>query len=169
MNYNINIMKLKQLRIKANLTLRELSSYTNIDYSYLSKLENETKTLTDEMASRLAAFFDVDENCIKGKQYFQITVHTSDLKECFALCEYELKEFGECYESHIFNKKIINVLKPASEKTIIKIKKDTIELMKKLKTEKDIIDSVDNWAVVNLMLAQTKINNLLKECKNKKR
>lgn len=167
--YNMCAMNLKQLRIKAGLTVRELSAYTQIDYSYLSKLENGTKALTEEMATRLALFFGVDENCVKGKPYYRITVLTSDFKESFGLSEYDLEQFGDCYECSVVNGKIINVLKPSCEKPIIDLRNSTRELMLELKREKEIVDSMDEWAPINLMYAQAKVNKLLEEYEKKKR
>jgi transcriptional regulator with XRE-family HTH domain len=51
--------KLKQARLKKGLTLRDTASKLNIDYSYLSRIENDHKIPSLELLEMLANFYGV--------------------------------------------------------------------------------------------------------------
>lgn len=165
-NLTMEANRLKELRVKAGLTLRQLSNYTKIDYSYLSKIEKGQKVLTKEMALKLSLFFSVDANYVEGKKYYLITCHTSNLKQTFSLFPEDIRKYGDCYDSKLTKDlKIINVINKNIEERLLKEKEMIRKTLNKLLTEKEIVDSMDDWAPINLMYAQAKINELL----NKKR
>ncbi len=156
--------RIKEARIRSNLTLRELSKLIHVDYSYLSKLEKGEKRLTEEMAIRLASFFSVDKNFILGNKVFSITCYTSDLKQTFSLDSIDVKEFGLCYTSKLQNNGlVINIINENIEYKLLTEKHNAIRLMKKMLKEEEIIKSMDNWTTINLMYAQARINELLKK------
>lgn len=163
--------RIKELRVNSGLTLRELSSLIHVDYSYLSKLEKNQKNLTKEMSFKLADFFSVDERYIEGKEHYSITCYTSDLKQTFSLESFEVKRYGKCYKSKLSSEnKIINIVNKENEEKILNDKEEFVKVYKKLMNEMDIINSMDNWMPINLMIAKEKIDRLLEEYnKNKKR
>ena len=158
--------RIKELRSKANLTLRKLTSLIHVDYSYLSKIEKGHKNLTNEMSLKLAAFFSVDKNFVEGKKNYIITCHTSDLKRTFSLDNLDIQKYGSCYTSKVEDDNIvINIINKNIESELLKEKEATFELLRKIMNEKEIVDSMDGWAEINLLYAQAKIESLL----NKKR
>ena len=157
--------RIKEIRLRANLTLRELSKLVHIDYSYLSKLEKGTKKLTDETALKLADFFSTDKQFIEGNDIYTITCFTSDLSSSLHLHNYDIKRYGVCYDLKFCDQKFINVIKRNVEEKIIEDKLEINKQLKKLISEKEMVDSMDNWALISLMYAKEKIDYLL----NKKR
>ena len=112
--------RIKELRVNANLTVRELSKITKIDYSYLSKIEKNDRNLTDEMALRIANFFSVDSGYVKGDNNYTITCYTNNLAQSICLTAFDIKHYGHCYTSKIsLDNRIINILNRESEKKIL--------------------------------------------------
>lgn len=58
--------RLRELRIKKNLSLRKLSEFVQIDYSALSKAETGKRNLNNDDLERLTKFFNVSSDYILG-------------------------------------------------------------------------------------------------------
>lgn len=52
---------LKRLRLDRNLSIKQLSSTLNINYSYISKLENSHSLPSKEFVYNLSKLFDYDQ------------------------------------------------------------------------------------------------------------
>ena len=52
---------LRQLRLERGLTLRELAKALGVSHAYLSQLETHLAKPSEELASRVAQFFETDE------------------------------------------------------------------------------------------------------------
>ena len=72
---------LKKLRLKFNLTLRELEEKTLINHGNLSSMENGKRYITTENAKILADFFDVSIDYLLGyekkKQERQTVIYSN--------------------------------------------------------------------------------------------
>jgi len=53
---------LRQLRSKAGIGIKRLAPQLGVTYSYLSKLENHYVVPSEELVSRVATYFDYDQN-----------------------------------------------------------------------------------------------------------
>jgi transcriptional regulator with XRE-family HTH domain len=51
---------LRQLRNESHLGIKKLAPVLGVDYSYLSKLENEAISPSAEMVAKVARYFDYD-------------------------------------------------------------------------------------------------------------
>jgi transcriptional regulator with XRE-family HTH domain len=52
--------RLKDLRLKRGYTVRHLAELLNMNFSYLSRVENEKKIPSLELLEQIAEFFNVD-------------------------------------------------------------------------------------------------------------
>jgi transcriptional regulator with XRE-family HTH domain len=90
--------RIKELRQKRGYTLRGLGEKLNLDYSYLSKIENGHKVPSIELLEQLADFFKVDISYFFMKEeelelfketekdlLFRKELDADDLKEHFDL------------------------------------------------------------------------------------
>jgi transcriptional regulator with XRE-family HTH domain len=53
---------LRQLRKQSGISIKKLAPELGVDYSYLSKLENDSITPSVNMAQRIAAYFNYDSD-----------------------------------------------------------------------------------------------------------
>ena len=58
--------RLKELRLTLNLTLREFGSSLGVNHSAISKLENGTTSLTDQMIKSICNTYNVNENWLRN-------------------------------------------------------------------------------------------------------
>lgn len=59
--------KLKELRLKRNLSQKELATKLNITQTALSRLESGTTTAHEEIIIKVADFFDVSTDYLLGR------------------------------------------------------------------------------------------------------
>lgn len=59
--------KLKELRLKRNLSQKELAKKLNITQTALSRLESGTTTAHEEIIVKVADFFDVSTDYLLGR------------------------------------------------------------------------------------------------------
>lgn len=78
-------MILKNLRKEKNLPLRKVSAGIDIDQTLLSKIENGHRVASKELISKIAGFFNTDENkllihWLSDKIYYEIADEDIALK-----------------------------------------------------------------------------------------
>lgn len=61
--------RIQNLRQSRGLSLRELGSRINISYSYISQIENGSKTPNLDFLNMIAKFFDVEVSLFFDKDY----------------------------------------------------------------------------------------------------
>lgn len=86
--------RIKELRKKRGYTLRELGEKLNFDYSYLSKVENGSKTPSIELLQQMADFFNVDISYFFMKNK-ELELFEDDEKELLFDKKLDLKELKE--------------------------------------------------------------------------
>ena len=63
-------MRLKELRLKNNLTQKEIADYLNIKQNTYSQYENGKRQVPTEIYMRLADYYDVSLDYLLGRKDF---------------------------------------------------------------------------------------------------
>ena len=63
-------MRLKELRLKNNLTQKEIADYLNITQNTYSQYENGKRQVPTEIYMRLADYYDVSLDYLLGRKDF---------------------------------------------------------------------------------------------------
>jgi transcriptional regulator with XRE-family HTH domain len=56
---------IRDLRVKANLTLKEVATEISVDPSLLAKIERSERQPTNDLIERVATFFKIDSKLLK--------------------------------------------------------------------------------------------------------
>lgn len=86
--------RLKFLREKENLTVRDLGKLTNISYGSISMMENGERSITEENIRVFSKFFNVSTDYLLGLSDNPNPIDNNDLQ----LDEFEFALYGEVKE-----------------------------------------------------------------------
>lgn len=86
--------RLKELRLKSNLTLRELNEKTGIIYSVLADIENGKRSLNTNVAVKLSQFYNVSVDYLMGVDFKErLTKFINDIRRDYTNVRYD--EFND--------------------------------------------------------------------------
>ena len=126
--------RIKKIRNEYKLTIRALEKLTGIPNSTISEAENGKRTLTDDVATKLANYFNVSVEYLKGETLIdRLKRVLTDLKRDYTFTdewspEPQIKEDNELDER---DKNLILAILKLNELTLDNIKKarDYIDLL----------------------------------------
>src|SRR5690554_877138 len=93
--------RLKELRLKKNLTLRELDEKVNINYSQLARIERGESTLTQHHIEVLTNFFNVSADYLLGLPIKAIPLNDGTFKHVKILGSVHAGPPHEALEQHL--------------------------------------------------------------------
>ena len=163
--------RLKQLRTKAKLTLRDVEKCVNIRNATLSAIENGKQPFREIHVQKLTSFFDVSSDYLLGYSKIGIGIYfngTADDDDHAYISESEYEQISERYEIRELLIEHANSLQwviktPVEETRFIRNKKSIFREVDIPKEKANIQSSVRN-AIINEInrLDTQELNKVLK-------